>query len=422
MKNNKKELKKEKDNKKQFNTKKQSTIFFVIIGIFILLILIGIIASKNLNAAFGTATYNIEFRGATDYNLYEHGKDAPRDGKCKTDEYGYLDPECAYKIACICGGWSKERSYVYDGNLCGQVPVDNPADISNSQLFTKKFTKDETYYCTSCSSASGCPTKPTTSCYVCDGGSGPVKTINTTRAATMTGVSDSSKCHTVADSECNPKPTTSCYVCDLGVGKEYANSTSSEGAAQITGGNNCQKVEDESKCKNPPISCYSCEGGNKQYQHATTVNEAKEKTGGNKCTIVEESKCEEPKPTTSCYSCKLGEGKEYVYSTSKEEAASKSGGTECTPVSNTNCDNTPKSCYACDTKDGKKYTNTTSKENAEKAIDGATNCTIVNSSQCEIVPDNPKTGVAGIVVAWVVGLSALAYSVIYFIKLRKIMN
>ena len=134
---------------------------------------------------------------------------------------------------------------------------------------------------------------------------------------------------------------------------------------------------------------------------------------------------EAPKPSTEapkdkCYSCKLGEGNEYEYATSPEEAANKTGGTSCVEVSNTNCDNKPKSCYACDTKDGKQYLNTTSKENAEKAIAGATNCTIVKNSYCEIVPNNPKTGLTGIVIAWMVGLSAIVYSLWYFKKSSSI--
>lgn len=331
MERKKKETNNKKKISKELNYKKQSTIFFVIIAIFVLLILIGILASKTLNTSFGVSTYNIQFWKAQGG---EHIK------TCKTDEYGFLDPDCAYEIGCTCRRWSFLKT------TAGTCPSDLPAqqqtiNLESASIYTTRFTKDETYYCFGCSSylsTTPCEiSKPQESCYVCTGGSGPVRTINATRAATMTGASDSSKCKPVSDEECNPKPSTEA-------------------------------------------------------------------------------------PKNKCYSCKLGEGKEYEYATSPEEAANKTGGTSCVEVSNTNCDNPPKSCYACDTKDGKQYLNTTSKENAEKAITGATNCTIVNSSQCDEVPNNPKTGTAGIIIAWLVGLSALTYSFIYFVKLRKLSN
>ncbi len=378
MEKKKKEIKKQTENKKvisknkkELDTKKQSTIFFVIIAIFVLLIFIGILASKNLSRSFGAATYKIKFLGDSGYSIYNNGHYvAPVDDTCETDEYGYLDPNCAYTVACICRRWSTQKSGQYpnhcyddgDASDCDCIdklgkPCQGTA-LYNSDLFTTRFTGENKYYCVYGSSyISDCDVPaPTESCYACEGGSGPVRTINTTRAATMTGVSDSSKCHPVEDEQCNPKPSTE------------APKPSTEAPKPST---------------------------------------------------------EAPKPSTevpknNCYSCKLGEGKEYEYATSSEEAANKTGGTACVVVSNTNCNNPPKSCYACDTKNGKEYLKTTSKENAEQA--GGTNCTIVNMSQCEEIPDNPKTGTAGIIIAWLVGLSALTYSFIYFVKLKKISN
>lgn len=327
MEKKKKELKLKKENE----TKKQSIIFFTIIAIFVMLILVGVIAGKNLKSTFGATAYYIEFRGATDYNLHDHGYNVPEDGKCQTDQYGYLDPDCAYKIACVCGSWSRNRSYIYNGSDCGVVPIDNPGELESNALFTYQFNENKTFYCSACSSSAGCPSEPVTSCYVCEGGSGPVRTINETRAATMTGVDDSGKCQKVSDSQCET-PSTS---------------------------------------------------------------------------------------TDKCYSCILGTGKEYVYSKSKEEAVTKTGGTNCQAVADTYCNNRQENCYSCDTEDGKKYVSTTSVENAQNGIVGGTNCTIVKKSYCEIVPNNPKTGIIGIVIAWLIGLSALTYSVIYFIKIKK---
>lgn len=326
-----KQTKSKKEKKIAFNARKQSTAFFIIIAIFLLLMAIGIIAERNLRSTYAAGPGIVTFRGAENYNLSDNGTYggiAPKDGKCQIDEFGFMDPECARKIACICREWST--------TIAGSLPdCEYPCQATalyNSQLFTNQFTNGNLYYCKANTSyANGCDVpEPQISCYTCDGGSGePVKTINAERAAVMTG---GSNCKAVSDSQCEPKPV---------------------------------------------------------------------------------------EPTTSCYSCKLGIGKEYAYATSTSEAADKTGGTECITVSDSYCTNQTKNCYSCNTNDGQKFVNTTSVELAKKATEG-TNCTIVNSSQCEIVPNNPQTGTIGIIVAWIVGISALAYSFVYYIKLKKL--
>ena len=378
----------DKKHKALIESRKQSTMFFIIIAIFVMLILIGVLAGKNMKPAFGVETHVITFRTAIDRDLSSAGYNEPPEGKCQTDEYGFLDPQCAYKIACICGGWSKRRGYIYNGSECANPDIYNsyefnPRSINNTDLFTKKFDTDETYYCESCSSSQGCPTMPTESCYVCEGGSGPVKTINETRAATMTGVSDISKCHAVSDEECQPKPSTKAPTTTPPTTKAPTTTPPTTKAPTTT------PPTTKAPTTTPPTT------------KAPTTTPPSTKSGN------------------SCYSCTLGTGKEYTYASNKEEASTITGGKNCLAVSKNYCDNPKENCYSCDTKDGKKYVSTTTIENAKKAIDGGKNCTIVKNSYCEIVPNNPKTGVAGIVIVWIVGISALVYSFIHFIKLKK---
>lgn len=186
--NVKKETNKKSDKNKEieFNLKKQSTIFFIIITIFVLLMLIGTIAGKNMQETYRVSTYKINFLGDTGNSIYynEHNKAIEND-TCETDEYGYLDPECAHTIACMCQAWSFDKANVLeDYSFSYQHTALNSAD-----LFTKQFSSNETYYCVSNTFNNGeCDIpKPTTSCYICDGGNAPVKTINSKRAETMTG-------------------------------------------------------------------------------------------------------------------------------------------------------------------------------------------------------------------------------------------
>ena len=234
---------KNKDKTNEFDTKKQSTIFFVIIAIFVLLILIGILASKNLNKAYGVTTYRINFSGSTVFDFDKWGNyDVPAGSYCETDEYGYLDPECAYKFACICSAWSYYPCP--DDNNCNQVQHE---DLYSVDIFARRFDSNEKFYCYAGSSGGGCPQMPTESCYVCEGGNGPVKTYNKERAETITG---GTNCQPVEDSKCSPSPspspspTNKCYSCKLGEGKEYAYSTSKEEAASKTGGTECVPVSD----------------------------------------------------------------------------------------------------------------------------------------------------------------------------------
>ena len=365
-------MEKKLKNKKEKKNIPQSIYFYTIITTFVLMIIIGIIASKKMLGTFGATSYNIQFMGAEGYNLTadnSHYKNiAPKDGICKTDEYGFIDPDCAYKIACICREWSN--------TIAGELPnCDFPCQgvalVSNS-LFTEKFNSSARYYCHGGSSYStACDIeKPTNSCYECTakGEKKYAKTINTTRAETYTG---GTNCKVVADSECEPKPVTSCYSCKLGSGNEYAYATSTIEAANKTGGTSCTTVEN-TKCDNPPTSCYLCtKETESNYIKTTTKNIATNTYQGSQCTIVPDSECE-PKPVTSCYACIVNNNTKYDYATSINEA---------------------------------------------KTIIGGENCSIVKDNYCKEEPkENPKTGTIYTIIAFILGMTSLTISAIYFWK------
>ena len=456
-------MKKNEKNKKNVS-QKQSTMLMLVVTLFIFLILTGVFLSRNLKGTFSATSYYVEFRGADNYNLADHGYDAPDDGKCYTDEYGYLDYNCAYRLACVCREWSTTKA---GSNIEGcPYPCQATALYSN-QLFTERFTSNTLYYCKGGTSYDNTPCEvsaPTKSCYRCtaNGTNKYVETINTTRAATMTG---GTNCETVSASLCQetpPEPEESCYGCTLGTGTEYAMATSASGAATATGGTNCQKQSSTANCTTPPQACYGCtKNGSTQYTRARGKSGAATATGGTNCTIVNDTNC----VVDSCYGCTLGEGTEYTMAKDAASAATATGGTNCQKQSSTtNCTNPPQACYGCTKNGSTQYTKASGKSAAATAT-GGTNCTIVSDSKCvtkacygctkgsgteytiatsqdaaaiatggtdchlanksyceekEVIPENPKTGTIGIILVWLIGIGALLYTVFYAIKMSKL--
>ena len=416
-------MKKKKLVNKKSKAKKESFAIFTISFVFVAMIILGICASRILRGTFSAKSYSIQFMGAEGYNLSDnshYASIAPPNGICETDEYGYIDPECAYKIACICREWSQTKAgtlYNDDGSVSCAFPCQGVA-LTSSDLFTLKFNSGATYYCHGGSSyASACDVeKPTNACYECtsNGEKKYTKTINATRAAAYTG---GNNCKVVSNSECEPKPVTSCYSCKLGSGNEYAYATSTAEASTKTGGNNCQAV-DNSKCDNPPSSCYSCKKGNESHYIKTTTKSNAESTyTGSTCTIVADSECN-PKPVTSCYSCKLGSGNEYTYATSETEAGTKTGGNSCQAVADAFCTTNHNNCYSCLVGDRTKYTYASSTTAAETTL-GGRNCSIVNENYCKPEPkENPKTGTISTILVLIAGLSSLGLIFKYIYKIK----
>ena len=75
------------------------------------------------------------------------------------------------------------------------------------------------------------------------------------------------------------------------------------------------------------------------------------------------------------------------------------------------------SCYQCTVNGTTKYTYANSITDAANKL-GGTGCQTTTDANCKgsNTPVNPQTGTAGIIVAWVIGLSAIVYSVWYFKK------
>ena len=121
----------------------------------------------------------------------------------------------------------------------------------------------------------------------------------------------------------------------------------------------------------------------------------------------EPSKSSSPsKDNTSCFEC----NGEYVWTNNP--------GSNCKEITSiTSEDKCVKtSCYKCVKTNATEYLYATSESNA-KSITDANSCSKTDDKYCkENIIVNPPTGTAGIIVAWLVGLSAIVYSFWYFKK------
>ena len=121
----------------------------------------------------------------------------------------------------------------------------------------------------------------------------------------------------------------------------------------------------------------------------------------------EPSKSSSPsKDNTSCFEC----NGEYVWTNNP--------GSNCEKITSiTSKDKCVKtSCYKCVKTNATEYLYATSESNA-KSITDANSCSKTDDKYCkENIIVNPPTGTAGIIVAWLVGLSAIVYSFWYFKK------
>ena len=128
-----------------------------------------------------------------------------------------------------------------------------------------------------------------------------------------------------------------------------------------------------------------------------------------------------PTPSKSCYECTLNGKTQHVYATSAANAASAATtlkgvtASNCKTTDNKNCEAIKvKNCYECDVNGTKKTTTAYSETEAASNVNGK-NCTIVSANKCN-VPVNPKTGTIAIIVAWIVGILTIGYSLWYFKK------
>ena len=379
--------------KKNEKQNKRNIVLALVFVLFIFLVIVGITFNKNLKGTHSigasvsgyTGTgYMIEFTAVNGSSLYSAGyQSVPQSGICATDAYGFLDPGCAYAVACACKEWCTTKN-------C------STAALNSNQLYTYQFSShhlaadNKQYYCkpnTLYSSSANCEVnEPASTCYECTVGSSKehVETINKTRAAVMTG---GTNCTAVEGAKCSITEAT-CYECNLGIGKEYTFSTSANGAAWTTGGNSCKVVE-STHCCSRPTSCYACTvNGEIKYTYARAKTiAASELGGGTGCTIVDSSSCDNP--DLKCFSCDLGAGDEYIYAPNESEAARKSGGTNCEQVSETSCKNTPDQCYQCSTSNGNKHIIANSATLAAESLSG-TNCTVVDMTTCQETPQEPE--------------------------------
>ena len=124
----------------------------------------------------------------------------------------------------------------------------------------------------------------------------------------------------------------------------------------------------------------------------------------------------------TCYSCISGSKTQYVWATSSSNAisaaSSLSGNVSCALTDELNCQSqtTVTNCYECN--GSIKHVMANSEADA-RAMSGGDTCTIVTTNKCN-ASDNPKTGTFGIIVAWIIGIATIGYSVWYFKKSTSI--
>lgn len=123
----------------------------------------------------------------------------------------------------------------------------------------------------------------------------------------------------------------------------------------------------------------------------------------------------------TCYVCVSGEKSQYVWASSSANAASAATtltgitSKNCATTSESNCSGIPvTNCYECN--GSKKYVMADSDADA-KSKSGGSSCTIVTTDKCNTVTP-PATGTVGIIVAWIIGILTIGYSMWYFKKVH----
>lgn len=129
--------------------------------------------------------------------------------------------------------------------------------------------------------------------------------------------------------------------------------------------------------------------------------------------------CEE-----GCYECDVNGGKAYAYAVGHLNAESLTSGSNCKITSIEKCSNPSKpvttNCYECNKNGIKNYLYSTSSEQASQ-ISGGTGCLVTTANHCEtVINENPTTGTTAIIIAWIVGILALSYSVWYFLRTKSL--
>ena len=332
----KKKTKTTRKNTGKIKKDNENRIIYMAVCIGIMVFVLLLIFLKGTFSASGTVT----FRGDTGYNLSDTDHyDSPPNGECAIDEYGFMDYQCAHKIACICREWSTTKAGTLKddkGNTTCEWPCQGTA-LYNGDIFTTTFNNGQVYYCkggTSYATACDIPT-PTESCYECtvNGGKEHIKTINETRAAAYTG---GTNCAAVADIVCTteptstptPKPTTAAPTTTPKPTTKPATPTKTP-------------TKTPTPTVKPETHCYECTvTDGKSYVWANTKNEALEWTKGTECNVVADNKCETDLPTTSCYKCTVGDTIQTGYYVDESEANQLTGGS-CVKVSDDVCTTNP---------------------------------------------------------------------------------
>ena len=121
--------------------------------------------------------------------------------------------------------------------------------------------------------------------------------------------------------------------------------------------------------------------------------------------------------TGSCYKCRT-DVNIMKWSTDGDADTNCAEGYIQTETPQTSCV-TSKACYVCKSDSGiMKWSNNGATDTS--CPGGYTRTDKVQTDCPPNVPDNPKTGTTAIMLAWIVGLIALGYSIFYAIRMSKV--
>ena len=404
---------KKKNEKKEAVTTKQSKTLMLIFALFAFLVVIGIFANKGFKPTYSASIRTIQFRGDTNYDLGRYpGYNGPEDGICYTDEYGFLNPECAEAMSCVCSEWS---------NTVSTGSNTQPKDLYSSELYSKIFTSNETYYCISNTSGSPPCDSFSTDCYECtkDGNTIHQSAINVTRAKVYAGA-DNCNPDPVDDAFCNQQPPAeeACYRCTADETK-FRWGTNGDGDSNCSGGYTKTALSyEDCKYVPPEEACYRCTADETKFRWGTNGAGDSNCSGGYTKTTLSYENCKYVPPEEACYRC-TADATKFKWSTNGNGDSNCSGGYTKTTLSYENCKYVaPDACYQCKADETIfKWTNT---DIGDTKCQGGYKKTTRTQAECKyVVPENPKTGEVSIIIAWVVGLLALGYSLFYVLKVKK---
>ncbi len=349
---------------------------------------------------------------------------------CKKSDGTVVDARGMCMVAhCCCTQAGSCKMYATCSETNGypwQLRMDQCGNGSaNSSTPTKKAT---TKASSNTPPTGGTPTKtptPVNACYQC-------KANETIMEWRNNGTADS-KCSSgynrtnMTQAECKyiaPTIVKACYQCktDEKIMEWRANGAADSKCSSGYNRTNMTQAECKYEPTVPTNACYQCKNDETIVAWRTNGTADSKCSSGYNRTNMKQSECKYvPAPTTSaCYLCKTDET--IVAWRANGNADSKcSSGYNRTNMKQSECKYVPLptggSCYQC--KANSSILKWKSDALGDSSCPGGYKKVTKTQAQCNTgIPDNPPTGTTAIIIAWIIGLSAIGYAYWYFRKTK----